>query len=416
MRFTPELLVFNSAYTYEKIIKQNLQVFIESKDAGSLFNSVLTANPIASLQYGPSLNSGTSLIKINSVTKKNIMVEGKINSNSIFRYFKKLDFFLVQIYFLFILFKKFNLKEVKIIRAEDPRFNGLWGYVMSKLLRKPLVIGVWGNPRRIRSETNLPLMPKLFKSCRTEEIVEKFILNKATIVLAQNQDNMNYVRSLGISEDKLRIVPLGIDIHSEHFKNSKERANLDEEIISLGLNNKKIIVCISRLEKSKRIDQVILSLKHLKNKFLNCKLVIIGDGSEAAYLKNLINDIGVSDQVVLVGNRSQIWIASILKYADIGVAPLTGRALLEMGLAGCPVIAYDIDWHSQLVIDNVTGFLVEDSDIRKFGLKILFLLNNDNLRKQMGINMRALSLEFADLDYYREFQAKIYSDLMRNSG
>ena len=37
---------------------------------------------------------------------------------------------------------------------------------------------------------------------------------------------------------------------------------------------------------------------------------------------------------------------------------LTGRALAEAALGGVPIVAYDIDWHSEAVETGVTGELV----------------------------------------------------------
>jgi glycosyltransferase involved in cell wall biosynthesis len=43
---------------------------------------------------------------------------------------------------------------------------------------------------------------------------------------------------------------------------------------------------------------------------------------------------------------------------------MAGRALVESMLSATPVVAYDVDWHREVIEDGVTGFIVpvRDSD------------------------------------------------------
>jgi hypothetical protein len=150
------MLVFHSAYTMDYLTKFGMHIFVQSRDAGHFFDSVLTVSPVASLQYPPDdprIFSAPQLLKLDNY---NDILEGRAGRFRQLRNIKILNFLLSQLSLVTSIIKYGKLKEVELIRAEDPRFNGIYGYIFSKLLRKPLVVGVWGNPGRLRKLNGKP--------------------------------------------------------------------------------------------------------------------------------------------------------------------------------------------------------------------------------------------------------------------
>jgi glycosyltransferase involved in cell wall biosynthesis len=90
--------------------------------------------------------------------------------------------------------------------------------------------------------------------------------------------------------------------------------------------------------------------------------VIAGDGSLRAVLEHAARQAGIEDNLLLVGNRPQRWLASLLADADVVLFPLAGRALVEATLSGSPLVVYDLEWHHEVLEDQVSGFLVESGD------------------------------------------------------
>lgn len=406
-----KMLVFHSAYTFDDLEKRGLQIFVTSRDAGQFFNEVLTVSPVASLQYPPNDSKIFTKPAFYKLNANNIILEGRVGRFQSLKRFKFLNFVSAQVSLLYTLIKYGGLKEVELVRAEDPRFNGIYGYVFSRLLRKPLVIGVWGNPARIRESTNAPLTPRLFPTVSMEERVEKFILTRASVVLAQNSDNLSFALSLGVEPKRTRILPLGVGIDSAHFLKNDERVDVSSDFRKLGISDERVVVCISRLESTKAVDQAILASKVIKKHYSYFKLLIIGDGREKARLEKLAKDLGIEREVVFAGNRSQVWIAGALAKSDISIAPLTGRALLETALSGCPVVAYDIDWHGEIVKSGRTGELVENLNYQKLAEAAVRILQNNPVRIDMGNNIRALALEMANPEMIVKKQIDIYKSL-----
>ena len=406
------MLVFHSAYTYDYLKSYGMEIFVQGRDAGDFFKEILTISPMASLQYpedDPRMYSKPEFFELDP---KNRILEGRIGRYRFLRKVSALNFLIAQISLMFSLIKSGKLRDVQLVRAEDPRLNGLYGFVFSKILRKPFVVGVWGNPGRLRELNQAPMNPRLFPTMKSEELFEKFILRRADIVLAQNQENLNYALEAGVDPLKTHFTELGVGIDKAHFLASSLRKNVREDFEAWGALNTCVLVCISRLEASKMVDHAIMSSKSLKDAGVDFKLILIGDGRELENLKSIAKNLGLADEVIFAGNRSQEWIAGALNFVDIDVAPLCGRSLLEASLAGLPAVSYDVDWHSEIVIPGSTGFLVQNLDFTAMGAAILELWKNKELRKQMSIAMHEKALELASPEKIASRQRLIYQNLV----
>lgn len=276
------------------------------------------------------------------------------------------------------------------------------------------MVGVWGNPSRIRESTQQPLMPNLFPSCTIEEKFEKFVLLRADMVIAQNLENLNYALKLGVKVSRTQLMPLGVGIDSNHFLDKSLRLDLTSEFSRFGIGNNKIVVCISRLEKLKNVEHALLICAELKKYFQNFKLILVGDGKEKNSLVELTHALAITQEVIFAGNRNQEWLAGLLACADLALAPLTGRALLEIGLAGCPAVAYDIDWHSEIVQNNISGFLVENLDYISAAKAASRILSSPSLRDELGQNMKSLAISMANSHNLARAQFTIYRNLIKN--
>ncbi len=406
------MLVFHSAYTYDQLKELGMEIFVQARDAGNFFEEILTVSPVANLQYSIDDYRNYTKPEFFQLDSKNIILEGKISRYRLFKKFSALNFVFAQMSLIFTIFKLGKLRDVELVRAEDLRINGLYGYLLSRFLRKPFVVGVWGNPGRLRELNQAPNMPRLFPTMKSEERVEKFVLSKADIVLAQNQENLNYALNAGVNPRKTQFTQLGVGIDNSHFLPRERRQNVKSDFEMWGAINPTVLVCISRLEVSKMVDHSILASKTLKDAGVDFKLILVGDGRESDNLKSLAQKEGLVDQVIFAGNRSQTWIAGALNLVDINVAPLCGRSLLEASLGGLPAVSYDVDWHSEIVISGSTGFLVPNLDYSAMGEAILILCKDQELREKMAISMHQKALDLASPEKIAQRQRKIYQELI----
>jgi glycosyltransferase involved in cell wall biosynthesis len=92
----------------------------------------------------------------------------------------------------------------------------------------------------------------------------------------------------------------------------------------------------------------------------DARLLIVGDGPCRAELEHLINELGLSSRVHLLGERDDI--PRVLRALDIFTLPSLGEGIsnviLEAMATGLPVVATRVGGNPELVRDGVTGFLV----------------------------------------------------------
>jgi glycosyltransferase involved in cell wall biosynthesis len=195
-----------------------------------------------------------------------------------------------------------------------------------------------------------------------------------------------------------------------------QRLDISSDLLEWGISDEFVLFCISRLEALKMVDHAIRACKLLDESNIQFKLILIGDGRERSALEALSKELDLEDKVIFAGNRSQEWISGLMRRADLNVAPLCGRALLEASLSGCPAVSYDVDWHSEIVISGQTGELVEDLDFIALGNAAKKVLLDDRLRGEMSSRMFDLAHKLASPERIAMEQVKIYEGLMSRKG
>jgi glycosyltransferase involved in cell wall biosynthesis len=114
----------------------------------------------------------------------------------------------------------------------------------------------------------------------------------------------------------------------------------------------------------KHPDHVVETLAEVRRRGFDVKAVLAGDGRMRAALQQRAADLGVTGALVLTGNLDQERLALLFPLAAAVLSPHTGRALTEAALGAAPVVAYDIDWQGEMILDGQTGRLVRHGDLR----------------------------------------------------
>lgn len=152
------------------------------------------------------------------------------------------------------------------------------------------------------------------------------------------------------------------------------------------------ILCVSRLTKFKRIELVLEALSHIKKKGIEKKLIIIGDGEEKGKLVKQTQKLGLADNVIFTGKIRRDLLISYYARAQCLVFPSVGEPFgivpIEAQAAYTPVIATRSGGPIESVIDGETGFLVEPNSVDELTEKILYLDENREFVKSMGVSGR----------------------------
>jgi glycosyltransferase involved in cell wall biosynthesis len=153
------------------------------------------------------------------------------------------------------------------------------------------------------------------------------------------------------------------------------------------------VVYVGRLNAEKLVDDLVRMMAHLvaTGTAGAIRLRLIGDGSQRGRLETLARELAVSDRIEFAGMIANEELPGHLFRARAFVSTLTGTSLREAALCGVPVVAYDVDWLSGLLVHEEHALLVPHRDHRALGAALVRLLNDDGLQRRLSANVRALA-------------------------
>lgn len=215
----------------------------------------------------------------------------------------------------------------------------------------------------------------------------------------------------GIKIDKCVVVYNGIDI--------KITPGLSKQEIrkKLGISEREILLgSVGSLIRRKNFDILIDALYIVKkNTNYELKCVVVGDGPEREKLSNLVKIKNLESNFIFIG--FQIDAISYINSFDIFVMTSEQeglpRVILEAMLMAKPVVASNITGCSDLVVDGETGFLVSPKNPYAFAEKILLLIKNPEMRKQMGEKGRKRVIENFSIEKYIEGVEKVFGEVLK---
>ena len=174
-----------------------------------------------------------------------------------------------------------------------------------------------------------------------------------------------------------------------------------------GIADDEIVVgTIARLFYLKGHEDLFELAPRLCENFPRLKFMWIGDGLLRGDYERHIEKMGLKDRFVLIGLVPPSQIPELCNAMDVLVHPSRreglARALAQGGLAGIPVVTYDIDGNREGLIDGQSGFVIPPFDRAKLSQKLEVLLGDAAIRRTMGQRGREFALS--------RFDAKVMVD------
>jgi len=173
--------------------------------------------------------------------------------------------------------------------------------------------------------------------------------------------------------------------------------------------NGKTILFAGLLDLHKGLDFLLKALRQVakKNDF---SLVIAGSGPRFEIYKKMVANFKLQDKVNFLGHVPYRLMSELYNKADIVISPGLwpepfGRSLLEGMAYGKAVIATNHGAPPEFIQNNQTGILVEPGNVLELAERIIFLLQNPEARREMGVNARKYVLEnFAPEKIAKEYE------------
>ncbi len=236
-----------------------------------------------------------------------------------------------------------------------------------RLMIKCKVILTCHDPVQHAGERNRFIMA-LFK------LNEFYQLRRVDKIIVHGKKLFKDLTEQDIAPDKIVVIPHGDYSFFEKFAESDIKENNS-------------ILFFGRIKPYKGIKYLIEAEKIFSKSARDYKMIIAGEGDITPYIQDIKNNEKLiiinryinDTEVALLFKKSMMVVLPYLEASQSGIIPIA-YAFKK------PVVATDVGSISEVVEDNITGFVVPPGNSDALAAAILKLLNNDELRINMGEN------------------------------
>jgi len=344
----------------------------------------------------------------NRVKKKEIEMDGMH-----VHYFKNLSMLSVKTSRLFFtpeMYKQLyldlsSLDPFDIIHVHE--YSTYQNIIVRQLAKK------YGVPYVLQAHGSLPVIGREGRRWVFDSFFGYRLLKDAARVIALNRMEFDQYSLAGVPTEKIALVPNGIDL--AQFADLPNRGCFRRKF---GIDeNKRILLFLGRLNKIKGLDTLAIAFKQVVEELKDVILVIAGpDDGYLNSLKNLVSSLKIGDNVLLVGPLYGDDKLSAYIDADVFVLPSEYETfpvtILEAYACSKPVIASDVGSLNDLVLEEVTGLLVEAGSADKLSQSVISLLNDPKKAREMGLNGKKLVYKNYNTGKIAEMFETIYKTIV----
>ena len=181
-----------------------------------------------------------------------------------------------------------------------------------------------------------------------------------------------------------KFVKIFSGIEVESFRN---QAPCPELKTQFGIEAEEVVIgVVSKLWEGKGHEQLIDAMARLLKSGHRVKLLIVGDGNLEEKLREQVKSLGIEEAVIFTGFWTNV--PEITAILDVSVLPSfyegMGRVVLEAMAAGKPVVASGVGGLTELVEDQVSGYLIPPGDVNALVKRLETLITDPDLRQKMG--------------------------------
>lgn len=283
------------------------------------------------------------------------------------------------------------LQTMDVVHVHHPFLSGRLALRYCRPLGIPIV---FTNHTRydLYAQAYLPLMPDEVSHGLLQAYMPPFC-KAVDLVITPSAGMEKVLRELNV-EDKIEIVPNGVDLKNFHDATPISRAQFgykDDDIL---------LVYAGRIALEKNIPFLLESFSGVAKAIPNVHLLLIGGGVQQfeEEIRTLVKDMDAPRRVRLVGkipyDQLPAYLAMCNIFVTASVTEVHPLSVIEAMGAGLPTMGIESVGVGDTVEDGKTGFLATH-DLPAFTAKLTRLCLDQDLRKQMSISARKASTQYA---------------------
>ena len=205
------------------------------------------------------------------------------------------------------------------------------------------------------------------------------VLNNVDKVVANSKFTKNLAIQCGVDENRIIVINPGVNIAEELNKKTLDKVE------NLLKNKTQRLITVSRYDKRKNHEKVIMALRNLKQIYPNIVYISIGNGNEKENIEKLVDELDLKEQVMFFNDISNELKNSLIAKSNIFVMPSIthkksvegfGIAYVEAAQYGIPSIG-GVDGGASDAIDHQkTGLICDGNDLDAIYSSINSMLEN----------------------------------------
>lgn len=299
-------------------------------------------------------------------------------------------------------------EKCDVITAQDTYFLGLLGVLLSRYFHCGLEVQVLG----------------IEKLNFFRKALSQFTLKRAGSIRVLSKGLWKrLVTEFGISEDRMVLVPIYVDVSSlglSGIKSEEQKAELVHYTSHFDqqYGSRFNIVSVNRLVPIKNIPMQLCAIKEIAQKHPEVLLHIVGDGPEKESLEKEIKERGLSSHVILHGAKFGSELSAFFTQSDCFVLTSDfegfGMVVVEAATAGTPIVMTNVGCAGEVVEDRVSALIVEPKDEEAFTQVLLHVIEDEELRTRLGQNAQRSIAELPTFDMVLDKYRASWEQALRN--
>ncbi len=241
------------------------------------------------------------------------------------------------------------------VQVVDPFTSGLMGARLSQQLGVPLVLMLvshYQNSREVSGRWPAQRIPAPIAFG-----IHDWVIRNADLILTHCEFYAKYAVERGARRDRIHVHPLWAE--SAFHQAKPDPQVLDEH----GIDDPRPLLYVGRLHPVKYSEDLLKAWLRIRERVPGKPLIVLGgSGPLREWFEAEARAAGAEKDLLIKQVNSPAEVKSWMSAAGVMMAPHAGYALLEAGLSGAPVVAYDFEWHPELITDGETGRLVPFRD------------------------------------------------------